>query len=189
MAPRDCPARAGGVTESDRHRERRADLRRTYLRLGTGELVAAIVFAVLAQVTVRPRLPAPDHELVLWVALLPLEVVLLQAGVYWLLARSWLLRAPMPAATATAYRCLRAATALLLVVSLLVLLVLLVLLPDEPLVAALVLAIWACAAVEFVNYYLIRLAYPVGGWVAGVRARREPRLARDLRVARQRSTG
>ena len=174
------------MTESDRHRERRADLRRTYLRLGTGEIAAAIVFAVLAQVTVRPLLPASAEEIVLWVALLPLEVVLLQAGVYWLLARSWLLRAPMPAATATAYRCLRAATALLLVVSLLVLLVQL---PDEPMVAALVLAIWACAAVEFVNYYLIRLAYPVGGWVAGVRARREPRLARDLRGARQRSTG
>lgn len=53
-------------------------LRRKYLSLGTGELVAAVVFAMVAVTVVGPRLGRPA-EAALWSALAPLLLVLVQA--------------------------------------------------------------------------------------------------------------
>ena len=70
-------------------------LRRRYLSLGLGELAAAGVFAAVAVSVVMPRLEGPHDSAALWSALAPLLVVLVQAGVYWLLARGWVEQAPM----------------------------------------------------------------------------------------------
>ena len=86
---------------------RRVVRRRKYLSLGVGELAAAVVFAV-----VLPRLVGEDDRRALWCALIPLLVVLVQAGSYWLLARGWVARRAMPAPLATVYRGFRWADAL-----------------------------------------------------------------------------
>jgi hypothetical protein len=39
--------------------------------------------------------------------------------------------------------------------------------------------------VEYVNYFLVRLAYPVLRWFTAVRGRRLPQLAQDLRANSQ----
>ena len=88
---------------------RREVRRRKYLSLGVGELAAAAVFAA-----VLPRLVGPEDRWAVWFALIPLLVVLLQAGGYWLLARAWVARRPMPASLATVYRAFRWADAMLL---------------------------------------------------------------------------
>lgn len=53
-------------------------------------------------------------------------------------------------------------------------------LPDQPLLALAVLAVWAFGVIEFVNYCLVRLAYPVGRWLTRVGQQRSPRLALDI---------
>jgi hypothetical protein len=70
--------------------ERRARLRGKHLELGAGELVAAAVSAAVAVVVliVMPRLEDSRVDLALWAALTPLLVTLVQAGAYWLLART-----------------------------------------------------------------------------------------------------
>ncbi|MET4540142.1 hypothetical protein ABIE37_001923 [Arthrobacter bambusae] len=69
--------------------KRRQELRGKYLKLGTGELVAACVFALVASTIVMPRLSGPGDHFAMWSALIPLLVILVQAGVYWLLARGF----------------------------------------------------------------------------------------------------
>jgi hypothetical protein len=109
----DAPA-----TQVARYRDavvdRREDLRGKYLRLGSGELTAAVLFAVLAFTAVTPQLTGQDDKAALWSALVPLIVVLVQAGAYWLLARSWVERAPMPPAVARLYRAFRTADPVML---------------------------------------------------------------------------
>ena len=94
-------------------------LRRRYLSLGLGELAAAGVFAAVAVGVVVPRLEGPKDSAALWSALAPLLVVLVQAGVYWLLARGWVEQAPMPARLATLYRVFRVLDIVVLAVGLL----------------------------------------------------------------------
>ena len=53
-------------------------LRREYLRLGSGELAAAAVFAAVATRLADRAGPA------LWAAAAPLLVILVDAGAYWL---------------------------------------------------------------------------------------------------------
>lgn len=94
--------------------DRRDILRRKYLSLGLGELAAAVVFVVVAFTVAIPRLVGADDQAALWSALVPLSVVLVQGGAYWLSARAWVARAPMPTSLATLYRAFRIADVVLL---------------------------------------------------------------------------
>jgi len=159
----------------------RRAFRRKYLSLGIGELVAAAVFLTAARHAVAPRLFSAERA-ALWAALLPLLVVLTQAGAYWLLARGWVLRAAMPIGLARLFRLLR-------VVDVGVLLAGLVGLvrwwPDRTAAAVLVVAIWLFGLLEYVNYFLTRLSYPASRWATEVTRWRTPRLVRDMRTTQR----
>lgn len=160
----------------------RERLRAKYLRLGLGELAAVAVFAYLAVVSVGPRLDGREARAALWFALAPLVVVLVQASVYWLLARSWVAERAMPTGLALTYRALSVGDAVLLLAGLTGVIVWL---PHEPLPALAILALWAFGVIEFVNHYLVRLAYPVRQWFTKVGLRRRPRLALDINQSLQ----
>ncbi|MDN5916523.1 MAG: hypothetical protein L0I76_15715, partial [Pseudonocardia sp.] len=149
-------------------------LRREYLRLGRGELVAAAVCAAGAIRLADGAGPA------LWAASAPLLVILVHAGGYWLLARRRLPGGRMSTREAAAHRGLRAVSVVLLAAGLTG-----VLLRWPPTTgsALLCLGVWAFAVVEYVNYHVARLAYPPSRWLVGVRRRSTPRLVRDLRAA------
>ncbi|MFD7310786.1 hypothetical protein [Promicromonospora sp. NPDC059942] len=156
-------------------------LRRTYLSLGLGELVSVAVFVVV-QPVVAARLD-DDGGRALWWALTPLLVVLVQGGAYWLAARTWLPgagRPGMPRRVAMAYRVFRVLNPVLLVVCLAGLLL------TGPDTGALVLCllVWAFGVLEHVNYFVVRLSYPVARWSVLVGRRRTPALVRDLARAR-----
>src|SRR5699024_1792310 len=68
---------------------RRHALRRTYLSLGLGELAAVAVFLYASMSVLLPGIRLHGGERALWLALIPLVVILTQAGAYWLLARGW----------------------------------------------------------------------------------------------------
>ncbi|CAG7635880.1 hypothetical protein SIM91_04725 [Rhodococcus opacus] len=161
--------------------ERRETLRRKYLSLGTGELAAAAVFAAVPVIAVIPRVEIRQDSTALWSALIPLLVILIQAGIYWLSARSWVERAPMPAALAATYRVFRLVDPGLLVVGLVGVLVWW---PDHVGVAIAAVAVWVFAVVEYVNYFVVRLSYPVGRWLTLVGQWHTPRLVQDLNSAR-----
>ena len=166
----------------DLHLDRRggAALRRRYLSLGVGELVAAGVFLVAALNVVLPGWASTERP-ALWGGLAPLLIILVQAGVNWLAARSWTPRSTMPRALATTYRALRVANVALLAAGL----VLVVRhWPSSPGHAALAIGVWAFAVVEYVNYFLVRLSYPASRWLGTVTQWRTPRLVHDLREAR-----
>lgn len=156
--------------------QRRAELRRKYLSLGLGELVAAVLFASLAFINAR-QLADRDAQAALWSALTPLLVILVQAGIYWLLARSWVGRRPMPAGLVALYRTFRPINALILLVGLIGVSAWA---PDDALVAALVFAVWTFGVIEFVNYFIVRLAYPPSQWLSRVGQRQTPRLVLDM---------
>ncbi|OZV82378.1 hypothetical protein CA850_08815 [Micromonospora echinospora] len=160
--------------------ERRRELRGKYLKLGTGELAAAASFAVVAIALVMPRLAGSDDSMALWSALVPLLVVLVQAGIYWLAARSWVERAPMPAAIAAAYRVFRIVDAVLLGVGLAGILLWW---PERIGTALLVVAVWVFGVVEYLNYFVVRLAYPLARWLTTVGQWRPPRLVQDIRTS------
>ena len=122
--------------------ERREELRRTYLSLGVGELASAGVFT-LAAPSVGNHLSGPGRW-ALWAAVVPLVVVLLQGGCYWLAARSWVGVSPMPPRLVSTY----------------------------------------FGVAEYLNYYVVRLAYPARTWLRLVRQWRVPRLVADLRAHR-----
>ncbi|MDI9893574.1 MULTISPECIES: hypothetical protein [Nocardiaceae] len=155
---------------------RRQVLRRRYLSLGLGELAAAGVFLTIALASVVPRLDE-ESRLALWFALVPLLAVLVQAGTYWLLARSWVESHPMPPSLRTIYRAFRKVDLALLVGGLLGVMVWL---PDNLGASLGVLAIWFFGLIEYVNYFAIRLSYPPRLWVSTVGQLRAPRLVRDL---------
>ncbi len=155
-------------------------LRRKYLSLGLGELAAALVFAVVAALVVAPGLGGGSGSIALWSALIPLLVILVQAGVYWLAARSWVEHRPMPAAWAGVYRVFRAADPVMLALGLLGVIAWW---PDSVGAALVVSAIWLFGLLEYVNYFVVRLAYPVATWIATIGQWRTPRLVRDLRTA------
>jgi hypothetical protein len=167
--------------ERDASRDRRESLRSRYTSLGTGELAAAATFVAVASLIVTPRLQSGDAA-AMWAALTPLLVILVQAGAYWLLARRWLARSRMPASVAVAYRMLRVVNVVILVAGLLGVLIWL---PADGLIAFVVLLVWAFAVVEYLNYFIVRLAYPVLEWPSAVVQWRRPRLAKDLAAARR----
>lgn len=162
--------------------ERRKALRRTYLSLGLGELASAVVFALVSSRT--PISARANPALV--IAVTPLVVVLVQAGCYWLAARTWVGIDTMPRALAVAYRGFGWINPILLGAALIGLLTRL---PVSAFDRALVLGVWLFGAVEHVNYYLVRLAYPARQWARLVRQRRTPRLRRDLDAARVNAHG
>lgn len=159
---------------------KREDRRRKYLKLGTGELAAAAVFAVAALFFVTPRLPEAQDGLALWSALIPLLFVLVSAGVYWLLARSWVERARMPRGVAASYRLVRVVSLLLLAGGVAGLIAWW---PHNLAVALFIAGVWIFAAVEFTNYFIVRLAYPVATWFATVTQWRTPQLVADMRTS------
>ncbi|MGI9822861.1 hypothetical protein [Agromyces sp. Marseille-Q5079] len=155
-------------------------MRRTYLGLGIGELAAALVFTIIASVLVAPRLESASDVAALWSALLPLLVILIQAGTYWLAARRWVHLRPMPSAWATAYRVFRITDVAVLAIGLVGVFVWW---PDGLGTTLLVLAVWLFGVIEYVNYFVVRLSYPVGRWFTEVWQWRTPRLVQDLRHA------
>jgi hypothetical protein len=165
--------------------ERRRALRRTYVRLGAGELAAAVVFVVLAGGVVAPGLEERGDAAALWFALAPLLVVLVQAGTYWLLARSWVGRRSMPAGVAIVYRVLRIVDVVLIAAGLAGMLVWW---PDQVGAALAMLAVWVFGVIEYLNYFVVRLAYPARRWPTQVLEWRTPRLVLDLDSA-SRSSG
>ncbi|HXH36017.1 MAG TPA: hypothetical protein VNJ54_16685 [Plantibacter sp.] len=160
--------------------ERRTTRQRRYLSLGLGELTAAAVFAAVALVTVVPMFNDEQGALALWAALVPLLAILLQAGAYWLLARSWVELRPMPLRVARLFRVLRVLDAALLVAGLVGVLLWL---PAQPGLAILVVLVWLFGMIEYVNYFTVRLAYPVSQWARLIGQWRTPRLMQDVRSA------
>ena len=159
---------------------RREELRRRYLSLGLGELVAAAVFAAIALGVVMPKLETQDSA-ALWAALAPLLIILIQAGAYWLLARTWVETAPMPSSLAALYRGFRYLDAVLLLVGLIGVLVWL---PDHVFAAVSIVVVWLFGVVEYVNYFVVRLAYPIRRWAHTIGEWRTPRLVHDINTAR-----
>lgn len=137
-----------------------------------GELVAAAVFAA-----VLPRLISAENTAAMWCALIPLLAILSQAGVYWLAARSWVHSRPMPARIASAYSGFRVVNVVLLAAGLIGVLVWM---PSTIGAALLVLAVWAFGIIEYINYFVVRLSYPVGSWLSTVGQWRTPRLVQDI---------
>lgn len=159
--------------------QRGTDLNRRLLNLGLGELAASLVFGVTAVTSIQPRLTGHEAR-ALWAALGVLLAILLQAGAYWLLARSWLPAGRMPATIAAVYRALRVVDIGLLVGSVGAISRWY---PERPAVAVLVTGVWHFAVVEYVNYFVVRLAYPWSRWAAQVGQWRTPQLVKDLRRA------
>lgn len=109
---------------------------------------------------------------------MPVLVVLTEAGAYWLLARRWVGRQPMPPALAAVYRVFRVADPALLLAGLVGVLVWW---PPHPGAAVTALAVWLFGVAEYVNYFVVRLAYPAHLWLRTVGQFRTPRLVQDLR--------
>ncbi|WP_025778452.1 hypothetical protein [Brevibacterium sp. VCM10] len=161
------------MTDTDRF----APLRRRFLSLGLGEIVAAAVFAVVP--TRLAFIAADGAGTALWCALFPLLFILVQAGIYWLLARHHLPE-PVPRAVSRLYRGLRIINPLVLVASGIGIVVAW---PGASLSAVLIIAVWLFAVAEYVNYFHFRLSYPWSMWAGQVGRWSTPRLVRDLRRA------
>jgi hypothetical protein len=151
-------------------------LRSKYLSLGTGELVAASVFVVVAATAVAPRFGRPA-QLALWFAAGPLFLVLIQGGGYWLAARRWVGRGAMPTRLARLYRVLRIADPILLAGGLVGVWIWW---PASGVHALTAVLVWLFGVVEYLNYFVVRLSYPIRSWPTGVRQRRIPRLVQDI---------
>lgn len=160
--------------------DRRAALRTRYLSLGLGELFAAVVFIGVTIVSVLPLLERPTDALAFWSALVPLLVILVQAGVYWLAARRWVRQGTMPPGLAAAYRGFRVLDAVLLAAGLVGVIAWF---PEHPSAAIGISLVWLLALIEYLNYFVVRLAYPPSVWFRRVGERRTPRLMQDVRAA------
>jgi hypothetical protein len=156
--------------------DRFVQIRAKCLSLGLGELTAAAVFALAGATTLASALPARAEQALWWV-LVPLLVVLVQGGCYWLAARRWVGRAAMPKLFVATYRAFRLLDPALLTAGLVGAVWSW---PREPMAAALVVVVWAFGALEYVNYFVVRLAFPARRWLSGVRRRSTPALVRDL---------
>ncbi|UVI35690.1 hypothetical protein [Brevibacterium spongiae] len=161
------------MTDTDRFEP----LRRRFLSLGLGEIAAAVVFAVVP--TALPFITSDGAESALWFALSPLLFVLVQGGVYWLIARNSL-PGPIPRAVAHLYRGLRILDPIVLVGSAIGIAVTW---PGPSVSAFVVVVVWLFAVAEYVNYFHIRLSYPWAVWAGQVGRWSTPRLLRDLRRA------
>ncbi|MDR6909906.1 hypothetical protein J2W54_001824 [Rhodococcus fascians] len=160
---------------------RRNALRRRYLSLGLGELSAAAVFASIALTMAEPRLDGREESLAMWSVLIPLLAVLVQAGIYWLMARSWVELNPMPPVIRAFYRVCRVANVPLLAAGLIGVVVWF---PSSAGIGVALLVVWLFAVVEFVNYFVVRLSYPAHRWWPTVGQMRTPRLVLDINTRR-----
>lgn len=154
----------------------RQRLRREYLSLGGGELMAGGLFLGIGVVQIAPLMGGPASALPLWFALGPLVVILLQA----LSARSWVERSEMPSGLAATYKALRGLDPVLLVAALVGLIITW---PDNPAVGIALLGVWGFGVIEYVNYFVVRLSYPPSKWLSRVRPWRTPRLVQDIEAA------
>lgn len=159
--------------------DRRQALRARYLSLGSGELAAAVVFLLIAAHPATRSL-GPAVGVLLWCGLGPLLFILVQGGCYWLWARAWVGRDTMPPRLASLYRALRLANPVILAAGLAVILLRW---PDDALVGLVMLVIWAFGVGQYLNYYVVRLAYPIPEWFRLVWRRSTPRLVKDVRAA------
>ena len=160
--------------------ERRAALRRRYLTLGLGELAAVGVFVYAAFTVVVPRLGSERAVASFLVAVVPLVLVLSQAGAYWLLARTWVEVRSMPRSVARLYRAFQVLDVLVLLATGVYIAVDL---SSTRWADTMAVLVWLFAVVEFTNYYLVRLSYPWATWFTTVGQWRTPRLVQDLRAA------
>ena len=143
-------------------------LRRKLLSLGLGELVAAAVF-VLAGREVDAHLEGRVAA-AWWSALLPLLIILPQAGCFWLLARSWAAEGAMPVAAARVWLTFGVLDVALLLWGALAV----TLWSPDPWTLVAFLAVWAFGVLELVNYFVVRLAHPARRWLSGIRRRQRP---------------
>ncbi|SKC68166.1 hypothetical protein [Plantibacter cousiniae (nom. nud.)] len=162
--------------------DRRTVLRGRYLSLGLGELFAAVVFIWVAFVSMLPLLEQPTDALAFWSALVPLLVILVQAGVYWLAARRWVKQGTMPPGLAATYRGFRVLDAALLLAGLVGIIVWF---PAHAFAAIGIPFVWLLGVTEYVNYFVVRLAYPPSVWFQRVGEWRTPRLLQDVRAAQR----
>ena len=88
----------------------------------------------------------------------------------------------MPDAVAAVYRVFRVLDALVLAGSLVAIILWL---PSRIPVLVLVIAVWLFALVEYANYFVVRLSYPLTQWASRVGEWRTPQLIRDLRRSSQ----
>lgn len=124
-----------------------------------------------------PKLEDARSHAALWSARGLLLVIRVQAGAYWLMARTWVSSAPMPAPVAAVYRAFRVVDPFLLAAGLVGVLLWWPGHVGTPLVSV---AVWAFGLVEYINYFLVRLSYPWGRWFSRVTQWRTPRLVQDL---------
>lgn len=157
--------------------------RRQYFSLGTGELASVVTFTMLGVWVVPAILPSASDVAAFWSALAPLLFVLLQGGSYWLLARRWVGVSRMPVGLARTFWVLKWLNLMVIVGGLVGIVAWW---PSSWLVAVLVLFTWAFGAVEYLNYFVVRLSYPARAWLREVRRWRTPRLIKDLRQAAHR---
>lgn len=161
--------------QQSRHR-----LRRRYLSLGAGELAAAGAFLLVSVGVVAPWFGDGVRSLALWCAVIPLLAVLVQAGLYWLFARSWVVIGAMPSHIAAVYRILRVGDAAILGAGLIGIILWS---PHDVGLTVLLAAIWVFAVIEYLNYFVVRLSYPVGRWLTLVKRWRAPQLVRDMQAS------
>ena len=158
--------------------ERRERHVRQYRRLGWGEWCAACVFVYVTAFSLDDGLASLDATAAVWWALMPLLAVLVQAGAYWLAARSWVGVSSMPRLAALAVLMLRPLNVIALIAAAVGIAVTW---PSSNAGAILAVAIWLFAVAEFANYFVIRLAYRPRDVLRGIATRRTPRLMLDAR--------
>ena len=83
----------------------------------------------------------------------------------------------MPAALTTTYQGFRVADPLVLAAGLAGVLLWW---PDDSGTALAVVGVWAFGLLEYLNYFVVRLSYPISRWFTSVRQWRRPRLLQDL---------
>lgn len=154
--------------------------RQRYLSLGLGELTAAALGIVLAVGILPPYFDGPGEKIGLWSALGPLLLILLHAGVYWLLARSQLGR-PLPTLPRWFARRTRNAIAIHPILLLAGFGGLIATFPHQPFAIGFAVIIWVLGVLEYINYFIVRISYPWYAWTAEVGRRRTPRLIKDVR--------
>jgi hypothetical protein len=96
------------------------------------------------------------------------------------MARAWVKMRPMPRRVADLYRAFRILDVILVLAAGVYITFHL---PSTAWVRVLTLLMWLFAVLEFVNYYVLQLSYPVNEWFVRIGEWRTPRLICDLRTA------
>lgn len=166
-----------GVMNVESASRRRVELREKYLSLGSGEWMSVASFSIAGILGTQRLGSTSDTALAIWAGLAPLLVILMQAGTYWLLARSWVGGGRMPAQLARTFRGFRIVDAVLLVIGLIGVMIWW---PSNVMAAILAVAAWIFGVIEYLNYFVVRLSYPPLSWFQRVREARRPQLMQDV---------